>query len=561
MADVPLPLPSSQPTCVSQTPQTLGLDELSQNLDSQTSPQTVQLWGRLFPLSPLFGDFPHPLHKDVITIGRGEDCSIVLSRSKQLSGGELIDKYYKAYSKVHFNLTRNYTSTGCFTFIEDTSSNGTYVNGCKMGKNSKQFLSNNDEISSCHLQNRMFVYMETVDEKENIQMPDEIGDRFTIGKILGTGAFGEVRLAFEKRSCRRVAVKIINKEQLWAATGSTPVSDNRPQGLTPSLQTQREIEILRRISHPCIVGIELVADSALAFYLVLELAEGGDLHTRLKNNNGPLDEWLSKIYFLQIVSAVDYLHSNHVTHRDLKPENILMVSSEKETLCKVTDFGLAKLATTMSSMTTFCGTPLFVAPEVILAQGSASYTSAVDLWSLGVLLYFCLSNALPFHDQRPDLPLSQQILQGNYSFPAPRWREIHSEAKSLIRLFLQVDARRRISASDALRTLWLDDPAAKAFVDNLVLKPRRPKSPSPQFIPKPSSSSTRERCLTPTVSIEPRDEDEVSAAAADRPVEMIVAATNFSIKRPHPSSSESSGSFGDGCGEKRATTKRLKIDP
>ena len=96
----------------------------------------------------------------------------------------------------------------------------------------------------------------------------------------------------------------------------------------------------------------------------------------------------------QIASAVDYLHRHQVTHRDLKPENILLMTLDQVTVCKVTDFGLAKLASTMSSMTTFCGTPLFVAPEVIVAQGNSSYTSAVDLWALGVLLYLCLGALL-----------------------------------------------------------------------------------------------------------------------------------------------------------------------
>ena len=95
----------------------------------------------------------------------------VLEKTKKTSKGKIVtDPFYKAYSKLHFQLTRNYTTTGCFTFIEDCSSNGTFVNGCKLGKGSKQFLSNNDEISICEVKNRLFVYMETVDEKENIQV-------------------------------------------------------------------------------------------------------------------------------------------------------------------------------------------------------------------------------------------------------------------------------------------------------------------------------------------------------------------------------------------------------
>ena len=96
---------------------------------------------------------------------------IVLEKTKRSSRGEAVtDPFYKAYSKVHFQLTRNRTSTGDFTFIEDRSSNGTFVNGAKLGKGTKQFLSNNDEIAICEAKNRLFVYMETIDERENMQV-------------------------------------------------------------------------------------------------------------------------------------------------------------------------------------------------------------------------------------------------------------------------------------------------------------------------------------------------------------------------------------------------------
>jgi len=574
----------------SQVAQTLDLDDVLKSQHSQQS--EVRPWGRLFPLTFLFGEAPHPLRSDLVTVGRAEDCTIVLEKSKESSKGTCFDKYYKAYSKLHFQLTRNYTSTGCYTFIEDCSSNGTYVNGSKLGKGSKQFLSNNDEIAICHLDNRSFVYMETIDEKENIQMPAEIDRCFTIGKILGTGAYGEVRLAFEKSSCRRVAVKIINKEQLCGAGSSQAkhsqvAGGGKAKGLTPSLQVQREIEILRALDHPCIIGVEAVEESLLAFYLVLELAEGGDLHTRLKNNKGPIGESLTKIFFLQIASAVDYLHQQQVTHRDLKPENILLMTNDREAVCKVTDFGLAKLASTMSSMTTFCGTPLFVAPEVIRAQGGVSYTSAVDLWSLGVLLYLCLVSELPFNDARADLPLSQQILSGSYSFPSPRWALISPSAKALIGMFLQVDPSQRATAGEALNMEWLDDENAKAFVDNLVYSTPRSKSPALEFIPRletaraPSPAQTTShqdrrvvnrgrRSATPTVTKDANDNSVKgpAVAAVDRPLEDIVAASNFAatsaVKRRSNilvSSSGSSGNIDDGCGFNRAKQKRMRVDP
>jgi len=154
--------------------------------------------------------------------------------------------------------------------------------------------------------------------------------------------------------------------------------------------------------------------------------------------------------------ALNYLHQQSITHRDLKPENVLLqLPDTNETLIKITDFGLSRFISEQSMMKTFCGTPNYLAPEVLESRGEGSYTNKVDVWSLGVILYICLVGYPPFSDS-PDLPpLSDQILKGSYTFPDEYWSGISDEAKNLIQKMMCIDPIQRLSMSQVLEDPWL----------------------------------------------------------------------------------------------------------
>ncbi|XP_023214969.1 serine/threonine-protein kinase Chk2-like isoform X2 [Centruroides sculpturatus] len=363
------------------------------------------VWGKLFPCNSKFMSLV--LTKDKYTFGRDSECDYCFN-SPQLKS----HSSFTSLSKFHFSLIREKTSTGIFTLLEDHSSNGTYINGVKVGKTNKQLLTNNDEISLIVKKNRAFVYMDEKAE-ENSQYPVQITNKYTVSTMLGRGTCGEVRLIFEKGTCYRYALKIISKKTFSSSNNEAILKRN----------IMNEVNVLRSLDHPCIVKVEDVIDTEDTLYIVLELVEGGELFDRVVSVDH-FDEPTAKLLFYQMVVAVKYLHDQEITHRDLKPENILLSGEENETVIKVTDFGLSKFVNEQTMLKTFCGTPTYLAPEIIVSAGSGSYTKAIDCWSLGVILYICLVGYPPFSDDYKDMPLTDQIIQGRYRFPLKYWHHV-----------------------------------------------------------------------------------------------------------------------------------------
>jgi serine/threonine-protein kinase Chk2 len=159
--------------------------------------------------------------------------------------------------------------------------------------------------------------------------------------------------------------------------------------------------------------------------------EGGELFDRIVNQ-GRFDEPTAKLYFYQMVQAIKYLHDQGITHRDIKPENVLLASDSAESLIKVTDFGLSRFVGEQSLMKTLCGTPSYLAPEVLTSAGTGGYTKAVDCWSLGVILYICLAGYPPFSDEITTHTLHDQITKGIYSFPDKYWGSVSDSGESYI---------------------------------------------------------------------------------------------------------------------------------
>lgn len=185
----------------------------------------------------------------------------------------------------------------------------------------------------------------------------------------------------------------------------------------------------------------------------MELAEGGELFDRVVKR-GRLTEPEARSVFLQLLGAIKYLHDRNITHRDLKPENIMMCDPQGWKI-KVTDFGLAKLVGENRFLSTLCGTPNYVAPEVLhpVAKERA-YGKAVDMWSLGVILYIMLCGFPPFSEELAPPSMKEQILGAYFDFPSPAWDSVSSAGIDLVEWCLTKEPHRRITVDQALDHHW-----------------------------------------------------------------------------------------------------------
>ena len=185
--------------------------------------------------------------------------------------------------------------------------------------------------------------------------------------------------------------------------------------------------------------------------LVLELVTGGELFDRIvaKGNYSEKD---AATCMSQLCQALDYLHTKKIVHRDLKPENLLYASPADDANLKVADFGLARMLTAGDMMKTACGTPGYVAPEILKNKGYDS--GAVDMWSAGVILYILLCGFPPFYEE--ELPaLFDQILHARYDFPSPWWDNISADGKDLVKKLLELDVKKRLTAAQVLAHPWM----------------------------------------------------------------------------------------------------------
>lgn len=211
---------------------------------------------------------------------------------------------------------------------------------------------------------------------------------------------------------------------------------------------QREIDIMRRLKHPNIVGLYDVFETKATISLVMELVAGGELYEQIVEKGSFTEDDAAAVLY-QVLSATAYLHENGIAHRDLKPENILLSNQSKNTV-KIADFGLSKDFAGDSVMSTCCGSPSYVAPE-ILEQGE--YSNACDIWSIGVILYVLLSGYLPFYGNTQE-ELFDKILTASFSFNNKCWADISEQAKDLVSKMLTLRPEDRPSAEECLKHPW-----------------------------------------------------------------------------------------------------------
>jgi len=270
---------------------------------------------------------------------------------------------------------------------------------------------------------------------------EALTSKYEIGEELGRGAFSVVKVGTNRKTRDRVAVKIIDRNDV---------------GKDYEKNLRMEMDILRRVDHPNIIALLEMIEAGNKLYFVMELVTGGELFDRIVEK-GSYSEEDAKTLVRKIVSAIEYLHKQNIAHRDLKPENLLVKSIEDDTEVKIADFGLSKIIDKDKMMQTACGTPGYVAPEVLNAEG---YDKEVDMWSVGVITYILLCGFPPFYSESvPEV--FEQIMKAEYDYPEEYWDEISAEAKDFIDHLLVVDVAKRLAAEQALSHPWLRQSSKK----------------------------------------------------------------------------------------------------
>eukprot|EP01064_Diplonema_japonicum_P025234 TRINITY_DN3631_c0_g1_i1.p1 TRINITY_DN3631_c0_g1~~TRINITY_DN3631_c0_g1_i1.p1 ORF type:complete len:441 (+),score=89.07 TRINITY_DN3631_c0_g1_i1:611-1933(+) len=271
-------------------------------------------------------------------------------------------------------------------------------------------------------------------------MVKQIGP-YVLGHTLGQGSFGEVKIADDKRGAQAVAVKICAKQLLAKGKG-------RPM-------LQREIATMKQLQHPNVLRLIDVMETGKHFYLVIELATGGELLDQITNERRFKEDTARK-YFRQLIMGVQYCHQRGIVHRDLKPQNLLLTSKNE---LKIADFGFSNFqnydeegkVTPMMRLQTCCGTPNYAAPEVFLGRGYNGFRT--DVWSCGVILYVMLTGRVPFRAEGEVQGVQGIILaitEGRYKMPS----SLSDPVKDLISRILNINPEERIAIEGIIAHEW-----------------------------------------------------------------------------------------------------------
>ena len=359
--------------------------------------------------------------------------------------------------------------------------------------------------------------------------------KYELGRLLGHGTFAKVYRARNLQSGKSVALKVVSKEKVIQV------------GMMEHIK--REISVMKMVRHPNIVELHEVLAGKSKIYFAMELVRGGELFSKIAK--GRLKEDVARVYFQQLISAIDFCHSRGVYHRDLKPENLLL---DEEGNLKVTDFGLSAFTDHLKQdglLHTTCGTPAYVAPEMIGKKGYDGATA--DLWSCGVILFVLLAGFLPFQEDNI-VAMYRKIYRGD--FKCPPW--FSSDARRLITKLLDPNPMTRITIAKIRDSLWFK----KSLPKSILTKEEREyqeyeKSPFKQSETLNAFhiiSLSEGLNLSPLFEEKKREEKEELRFATTRPASSVISTLeevaaksgNFSVKK-----SESRVTLqGNECGRK-----------
>ncbi|KAM6958735.1 serine/threonine-protein kinase DCLK3 [Aplochiton taeniatus] len=365
-------------------------------------------------------------------------------------------------------------------------------------KEGKRSLSPSECLSSCHLE-RVDSKREVREESMAFNLPPDKSDVtlsdverwYDIGRVVGDGNFAVVHECRRRDNGETVAMKIVERSKL----------------IGREHMMQNELSLLGSLCHPRVVRLITHHHTDTHSYLIMELVAGGDLFEAIARR-GKFSEEEAGLMVSDVSEALGYIHSKSIVHRDLKPENLLLENKGNgRSRLKLGDFGLAMVVT--EPIFTVCGTPTYVAPEILSETG---YGLAVDVWALGVILYILLSGFPPFRSRdRDQEELFLLIKRGELHFLSPYWDPISEGAKGLVIALLQVEPTERLTAAQALQHPWLQ-PAASAYSqgalthdrdhgksDQLNLNRNRPAHSSKEQ--HPSTAADQQGTLKDTLSL------------------------------------------------------------
>lgn len=282
-------------------------------------------------------------------------------------------------------------------------------------------------------------------------------DFYDIRKEIGHGAFGKVYLGLQKLTGLKVAIKVIEKSRL---------KDEKSRA-----KVLREVNIFRSVQHKNIVALFEVFEDDACFYIVMEFCGGGDLLNFVRSK-GRLCELEAREIFKQLVEGVAAIHANSILHRDLKLENVL-IDAQLQTI-KLCDFGISRVVETGAVMTEQCGTPAYLAPEVLYEEGYTGFSS--DVWSLGVVLYAMTVGRMPYKGKSLE-DLKAVLRSQTLSFPD----FLSDSLKRLIADMLTIAPLERISIEKLLQHDWFSASLTETFPSVTFSSPRVSKTSGPKM--------------------------------------------------------------------------------
>ena len=459
--------PSSSSSSAKLSVSTASMPASQEIEELENKPREQYQWGFLEAKNFAFHNFNLLYPEKRYTFGRDPTCSCSFDIPSVRK-----TKNYVRYAKKHFSITLEENVLGNKIWLKAyQTKNSVFVNGIVVPPTKKKILHKNDVIALCTPENKLYRFDDT---KEKIvkpalyRHPNTITKFFKLDKkCIGTGAYGQVFEGQDLSTKKKVAIKLIKRQK---CLGDQFIKD----------EAEKEGEILKTVKNDFIVEVLKTAYTKESVYIVMEYASGGTLAERCfhEDTRKSLKDSTVKVYFYQLLKGVEYLHSKSITHRDIKPTNILMMSKQEICRLKLTDFGCSKIFEKTHSMHSLVGTKIYSAPEIFECEGSCSkrgYSHLVDMWSMGTVLYVCLTGKKPYSKSRTDTDktFDKQISCGEYIKSGPHIEKNTSLALDLLFKLLEKNVSKRLNVEDALSHNWIEKENTKLKVEQILSSPSK----------------------------------------------------------------------------------------